>query len=295
MLGSMVADYLSRSPVLKVAATVRTQELASKCRERIPAVSWLLFDASLPDNQKELPVVQGYDWVINAIGITKPLIHDDNAAEVERALLINSLLPYRIARQAQKNGAQVIQIATDCVYSGGKGGYLESDLHDALDAYGKTKSLGEATNPQVHHLRCSIIGPEPKEHKFLLEWFLRQPQKVRINGYVNHRWNGVTTLHFAKICEGIITRNISLTHLQHVVPDGEIAKFELLQSFARHFKREDISITPSKAADIIDRTLKTVNESSNRALWAAAGYSHPSSIPEMVAELARFDYKLGEL
>ncbi len=290
MLGSMVANYLSRAPALEVAATVRTQVLAAKCRERLPVVNWLPFDAGSPESEKALAAIHNYDWVINAIGITKPLIHDDNAAEVERAILINSLLPYQIARQAQKSGARVIQIATDCVYSGSKGGYLESDPHDALDAYGKTKSLGEVAHPQVHHLRCSIIGPEPKEHKFLLDWFLGQSQKAGISGYINHRWNGVTTLHFAKVCQGIITQNIGLAHLQHVVPAGEVTKCELLQCFARHFRREDISITPSKATVSINRTLKTASESSNRALWAAAGYSQPPSIPEMVAELARFDY-----
>ena len=295
MLGSMVVDYLSRDPALEVTATVRTKELAAKCRERIPGVDWLIFNGGSPDSEKSLGTIHGYDWVINAIGITKPLIHDDNAAEVERALLINSLLPHQIARQAQKSGARVIQIATDCVYSGSKGGYLESDLHDALDAYGKTKSLGEVTYPQVHHLRCSIIGPEPKERKFLLEWFRGQPQKARVSGYVNHRWNGVTTLHFARLCRGIIAQNISLAHLQHVVPAGDVTKCELLQSFALHFRREDISITPSKATVIVDRTLKTTNEPMNQALWAAAGYSQPPSIPEMVAEMAGFDYKLGGL
>lgn len=295
MLGSMVVDHLSRNPDLKVAATVRTPVLAAKCRERLLGVSWLLFNAGSSDSEKELRVIDGYDWVVNAIGITKPLIHDDNAAEVERALLVNSLLPHQIARQAQKCGARVIQIATDCVYSGSKGSYLESDPQDALDAYGKTKSLGEVTHPQVHHLRCSIIGPEPKEHKFLLDWFRGQPHKASISGYINHRWNGVTTLHFAKLCQGIIAQNISLAHLQHVVPDGDVTKCELLQSFARHFKREDISITPSKANVIVDRTLKTTSETMNQALWSAAGYSQPPSIPEMVAEMASFDYKLGGL
>ena len=295
MLGSMVVDYLSRDPDLKVAATVRTPVLVAKCRERIPGVNWITFSGGSPDSEKELRVIDGCDWVIDAIGITKPLIHDDNAAEVERALLVNSLLPHQIARQAQKGGARVIQIATDCVYSGSKGSYLESDPHDALDAYGKTKSLGEVTHAQVHHLRCSIIGPEPKERKFLLEWFRGQPQKAKVSGYVNHRWNGVTTLHFARLCRGIIAQNISLAHLQHVVPAGDVTKCELLQSFALHFKREDISVTPSQANVIVDRTLKTANETMNQALWAAAGYSQPPSIPAMVAELAGFDYKFGGL
>jgi len=293
MLGSMVVDYLSRVPDLGVAATVRTEALAAKCSEQLSDVSWRLFDADALDLWNALALIDGHDWVINAIGITKPLIHDDNAFEVERAIRINSRLPYLIARRAQANGARVLQIATDCVYSGSKGGYVESDVHDALDVYGKTKSLGEVRGPHVHHLRCSIIGPEPKEHKFLLDWFLGQPPNASVSGYVNHRWNGVTTLHFARICHGIIADNITGPHLQHVIPSGEITKCELLQCFARHFHREDVSIAPTEAAVVVDRTLRTTNDALNRELWAGVGYSQPPSVPEMVAELASYDYRFN--
>lgn len=292
MLGSMVVDYLSRQPDLKVAATVRTQALVSKCKERLPAVDWLLFDADAPDLLNALGMIDGYDWLINAVGITKPLIHDNNAVEVERALLVNSLLPYLLVQQAQKNGARLLQIATDCVYSGSKGRYIESDAHDALDVYGKTKSLGEVPAQHAYHLRCSIIGPEPKEHKFLLDWFLGQPKNAGVSGYMNHRWNGVTTLHFAKLCHGIITREFKLPPVQHVIPSGEVTKCELLRCFAQSFHREDISITPVEATIVVDRTLGTTQEALNRELWALAGYSPPPSVPEMVAELACFDYRL---
>lgn len=292
MLGSIVTESLSRNKGLSVAATVRTEDLAQTCRQRLPDVNWVLFNAGLLDSEEQLQIIRGYDWVINAIGVIKPYIHDDNPREVERAILINALMPQQIARQAEKAGSRVIQIATDCVYSGNKGGYVESDLHDALDAYGKTKSLGEATSPQIHHLRCSIIGPELKEHKSLLDWFLSQQKGASVNGYTNHRWNGVTTLHYAKICEGIITRDIKLPRLQHVIPTGEIAKCEMLQNFARAYHREDININPSQAAVIIDRTLKTNNSPLNQELWSAAGYSQPPTVPDMISELSSFDFKL---
>ena len=93
MLGSMVADYLSRDTDIKVAVTVRTKELAAKCRQKISNIDWLLFDASTSELDKALGVIDGYEWIINAIGITKPLVHDDNAFEVEHAVWINSLLP----------------------------------------------------------------------------------------------------------------------------------------------------------------------------------------------------------
>ena len=95
----------------------------------------------------------------HAIGVIKPYIRDDDAAAVERALRVNGLFPHILARAAERSGCRVLQIATDCVYAGTIGNYREAAPHDALDVYGKTKSLGEVNSAAVHHLRCSIIGP----------------------------------------------------------------------------------------------------------------------------------------
>lgn len=291
MLGSMVADYLSRDPELEVTATTRTEALASACRARLGEVRWRLLDAAEPESGAGL--LEGYDYAVNAVGIIKPLIHDDNASEVERAVRVNALFPHALARRAEAAGTRVLQIATDCVYDGSKGHYVETDAHDPLDVYGKTKSLGEVHSPRVHHLRCSIIGPEFKEPKSLMEWFLGQPPGGSVNGFVNHNWNGVTTLHFAKLCHGVIKRNLSLPHAQHVVPRGEVTKCEMLQLFARCFGREDVTIRPTEAGVVVDRTLSTADEGVNRELWDAAGYSEPPSVPEMLEELARFNYRLS--
>lgn len=293
MLGSMVVDFLSRHRDISVTATVRSAALAALCGEKFPGVRWALFDGSAPGAAEQLEVLDGHEWVINAVGITKPLIHDDDADEVERAVWINSVLPYLIARRAGVNGSRVLQITTDCAYSGVKGGYSEEAAHDTLDTYGKTKSLGEVAASHVHNVRCSIIGPEPKDKKFLLEWFLSQPPGARVNGYRNHRWNGLTTLHFAKLCHGIIARNMPMPRLQHVIPTGAVNKCQLLQCFGRSFGREDVSITPKEAPTSVDRTLVTVSPELNRAMWCAAGYGAPPSVPEMVSELADYPYRLA--
>jgi dTDP-4-dehydrorhamnose reductase len=173
---------------------------------------------------------------------------------------------------------------------------VESDKHDALDVYGKTKSLGEVLLPNVNHLRCSIIGPEPKSYVSLLEWFLQQPPNAKISGFVNHLWNGVTTLHFAKICHGIIKDATSLPGLHHLVPHGDITKHNLLCCFARCYERPDIEITQTNAPNVIDRRLTTKNEELNRRLWKNTGYgAHPPTIEEMVEEMAAFEYRLGDL
>ncbi|MDQ7844002.1 MAG: sugar nucleotide-binding protein [Armatimonadota bacterium] len=294
MLGSMVTDVLARAPDLAVTATVRDEGLRAAAQERLPSVEWLRFDAATWDPRRApLPGQRPGSWVINCIGITKPLIRDDHPAEVLRALQINSLLPYALAEAVASAGGRMIQIATDCVFSGRRGAYTEADPHDPLDVYGKSKSLGEPHLPGVHHLRCSIIGPEPKDYKFLLEWFVRQPRGASVQGYRNHRWNGVTTLHFARVCLGVITSGLPLPPLHHLVPGGALTKAEMLHVFSEVYGRQDIAIREVDAKDVIDRTLATTDPATNAALWAQAGYVTPPTVPEMIRELGRFDYRLA--
>jgi dTDP-4-dehydrorhamnose reductase len=265
MLGSMVYDVLRRDRSLRVAGTTRDA-----------------LDAG-GDGAIDL---HGADWVVNCIGVIKPYIHDDNREEVERAIQVNALFPMRLAVAAERSGARVIQIATDCVYSGRDGDYDERAAHDATDVYGKTKSMGEVHSPNVIHLRCSIIGPEVKGFVSLLDWFLKQAPDATLNGYRNHRWNGVTTLHFAKICAGIIRDAPVLPHVQHVIPSGEVTKAELLRSFAREYGRQRLTIRDVDAPALVDRRLRTTSPGLNAALWRAAGHAEPPSVPAMVHELA---------
>lgn len=290
MVGSMVVDILERQAGLAVTATARTAAMADWGRKWLPSVRWEVLDAAMTDPRD---VIRSHVWVINAIGITKPYIRDDNAVEVERAIAINALFPHRLAHVAAETGARIIHIATDCTYSGTRGRYSESDPHDALDVYGKTKSLGEVSAANFHCLRCSVVGPEPNRRTFLLEWFKGQPPGARINGYANHDWNGITTIQFARICAGIIVGRLSLPCLQHLVPTGSVTKAELLGTFAEAYKREDIVIDRREAPKVVDRTLCTLDAETNSCLWHAAGYSEPPTISEMVFEMARYEFRLG--
>jgi dTDP-4-dehydrorhamnose reductase len=292
MLGSMVVDELARRPAMRVFSTYRAPSTIPK-RDLIPGVVWLPFDAESSRLDEALVNSAHIDWIINAIGITKPLIRDDDSRQVERAIRVNALLPLEVARYAEAHGSRVLQIATDCVYSGAEGSYLETASHDALDVYGKTKSLGECHSPNVAHLRCSIIGPEPKDFKFLIAWFRSQPDGGNINGFVNHQWNGVTTLHFARICAGIIETEIQLPHLQHIIPQGAISKAEMLHEFASAYRRADVKINDVEAPKVIDRTLATSDPELNRQLWRAAGYQNAPTVPEMIAEVANYPYRFS--
>jgi dTDP-4-dehydrorhamnose reductase len=286
MLGAMVADVFARNTQLDVVATTRTENLAGHAR--LP-VRWERLDAWSATVDEFRAVLKGATWAVNCIGITKPLIADDDPFKVERAIRVNAQFPHTLAAAAKTEGTRIVQIATDCVFSGARGDYSEDSPHDALDVYGKTKSLGEVSSPNFHHLRASIIGPEPKEYKFLIEWFLRQPKGATINGFVNHDWNGVTTLAFARVALGIVTHGgDALPKLQHLVPSDWITKAAMLAAFAAAYSRQDITIKDVEAPTVIDRTLTTNNDAQNKALWANAGYDKSPSIVNMIGELALF-------
>jgi dTDP-4-dehydrorhamnose reductase len=152
--------------------------------------------------------------------------------------------------------------------------------------YGKTKSLGEVSAENVLNLRCSIVGPELGRPISLLGWALSSPAAAELTGYTQHRWNGITTLHFAKICAAVID-GAGVPSRQHVVPADSVTKAELLELMLAAFGRTDVAVrhAPGPGAPV-DRTLTTRDPAANERLWRAAGYTRPPTIGEMLGELA---------
>ena len=223
------------------------------------------------------------DWIINCIGIIKPHIKESDPESVLNAIKINSEFPYSLASSTK---SRIIQIATDCVYSGAKGLYVENDLHDATDVYGKTKSLGEVEFENVNHLRVSIIGPEMGRSTSLLEWFRNQLKNASINGFTDHLWNGVTTHQFGKLAYGMISNEYDEFSKTHIVPADLISKADLLRVFAVAYAREDVQINETVSAAKIDRTLSTIYPEVNSKIWKLAGYESIPTVAEMVLEQA---------
>ena len=264
-----------------VVVTTRSKKL-----EGLPnSISQLSFDATTNDPAAAFKGLEKVDFVINCIGIIKPHISDSDDKQRLNALQINSLFPQKLADWASETGAKIIQIATDCVFSGHKGSYLESDAHDALDVYGKSKSLGEVPNPSMMHLRVSIIGPEVGRSTSLLEWVRNQPQGAQIFGFTDHVWNGVTTTHFGKISRGIMESNLFKAGVFHIIPGNRLPKDKLVRKIASVFGRNDIEIQPKASGNTVDRTLETIDTEFNVRLWAAAGYETPPTIERMLEEI----------
>lgn len=280
MLGRGVIQAFAGSSA-RIVATARPGSNSSE----LEGLEVIGFDALTDELELLAPIVQAGDWIINCIGIIKPHIKDDNAEQRRVAMLVNGLFPDKLARFAEKHALRVIQIATDCVYSGSKGQYSEADEFDALDVYGKTKSLGEVPSNSMMHLRVSIIGPEFGRSTSLLEWVRNQPANAEIFGFTDHLWNGVTTYHFGRLCRGIIESNNFVPGLTHVIPGSTVTKETLVRSIATRAGRNDITVTPKASGKVIDRTLSTNQEAFVAQLWKAAGYAKAPTVEQMIEEM----------
>jgi dTDP-4-dehydrorhamnose reductase len=280
MLGHMVASALGADERLQVRATARPIEAAPG---DIP------FDArhDRVDELLESMPIQPH-WIVNALGVIKPRIGADVDSR-RAAIAVNADLPHRLAAAAEQRGIGVIQPATDGVFAAAGAPFDEQSRHAPEDVYAMTKSLGEVPSSAMLHLRASIVGPElgdPSEGRSLLSWLLSRPRGERIEGYVNHRWNGVTTWHFTRVVCGIVSGETRPCGVQHLVPADDVTKHELLVAIAAAYGRNDLEIVPAEAATPADRRLTTNDPQRNAALWRAAGYEVVPSVCAMINELA---------
>lgn len=259
MLGSMVYRYLSLNEKLNVLGTARnTSDLLDKKNFPLDAKN------ITEDHLLNLIAKANPDFIINCIGVINKYCTIDNQNGIQNAILINSLFPHKLAYFINRISPKIkiIQIGTDCVYSGNKGSYLENDIHDPVDIYGKSKSLGEVVSNNFINIRCSIIGPELSNKSSLLEWFLSKAGSDVINGYNNHFWNGVTTLQFSQYCENIIIGNDfnslrKLNHVLHHCTNESVSKYQLLLIFREVFKR-NVEIVKIDDLKRLDRTLASI-------------------------------------
>jgi len=287
MLGKMCSLVFSDDSDIKLWGTHRGKE--NKFIFNSTNMELLNFDVFATEIEALIDKVNP-DYVVNCIGRIKPTINEEDALSVSEAQKVNSELPIKLELLSGDNDFKIIQIGTDCVFSGLKGSYKVNDKYDALDIYGKTKAAGEIDNKQKMLIRTSIVGPEVKPGRSLLNWFLEQEEDARVNGFTNHLWNGITTLAFARVVKSVIINNSYEDRIFHLTPKDTISKFDLLTLFKESFKRQDILIEPVEAEEIIDRTLVYESDKENKKIWETAGYKDVPTLKELIVELATSPY-----
>jgi dTDP-4-dehydrorhamnose reductase len=228
------------------------------------------------------------DCIVNCIGLIKQLIDENSLNSKDLANKINVKFPKNLNLYANINEIPLIQIGTDCVYSGKSGRYSENNPHDPIDLYGITKSLGEKSSDTSMIIRCSIVGKEFNSANSLMGWILSQSYGATINGYTNHIWNGVTTLHFAQVVWGIIQNKSYEPGVVHLVPKDTLNKYELIELITKNFGRDDLIVSKFEAENSINRSLITVDSERNLRMWQEGGYNEIPTIGQMLSTYANW-------
>ena len=243
MLGHVVFTYLNESNEFELYDIV----YRNKLREQ----SIVCDITDVEQVKKQMHQIKP-DYIINCIGI----LIKGSTTNPANAIYINSYFPHLLVQIADELHAKVIHISTDCVFSGKKGSYAETDFRDADDTYGRSKALGELFSEHHLTIRTSIIGPEiKKEGEGLFHWFMNQSGEI--NGFTEAFWGGVTTLQLAKNIEQAIQHDY--TGLLHVTNGERISKYDLVSLFIGIWEKDSVSIVPYSGKSV-DKSLVSTNE-----------------------------------
>lgn len=145
--------------------------------------------------------------------------------------------------------ARIVNMSTDCVFSGKRGGWIRSvtDRPDPIDSYGRTKLAGEIDAQHVLNVRGSFIDPRGG----LLKWLLDQPPGAAVSGWENAWWNGTSAYRMAM--KLVLLAEDTRSGVIHVAAENAISKGVLLREMSMAFDL-DVKIVRSHQVKVY-RTL----------------------------------------
>lgn len=247
MIGNCLFKYLSLKKEYNVYGFVRNKITLNEENSLINKANILEVKILRNNNFKKIIQDLNPQVIINCIGIVKqnPLINN-----ITLTIELNSLFPHNLNNICREINCRLIQLSSDCVFSGRKGNYQEKDYADANDIYGRSKFFGEINDINCLTIRTSFIGHELKNKWGLLSWFISQDKKV--NGFKNAIYSGLTTLEIAKIIYDFVLPNKNLNGLYHIA-SKPIDKFSLLEIINEIYEK-NIKINKDYSL-IIDKSL----------------------------------------
>lgn len=217
MAGHIISNYLLE----------QGEEVDGLERRELDYCKTYVLDVTCFEKVKEIVEDNNYDVIINCIGI----LNQNAENHVDLAILLNSYLPHFLAKITKNMKTKVIQMSTDCVFSGKKGHYTENDHPDGETYYDRTKALGELNDEKNLTFRNSIIGPDINVNGIgLFNWFMKQTGEI--NGFEKSKWTGVTTLTLAKAMHRASYEN--LCGLYNLVNNEVTNKYELCMLFNKY-------------------------------------------------------------
>lgn len=273
LLGHMLVRVLSESNDV-YGSTREVRSSSSPLARFLPQDKWIdEIDASNVDSINRVFGIADFDAVINCIGLIK---QRNSQVSDHEMMVVNGEFPHQLAQVANSHGTRVIHISTDCVFSGDKGNYVESDEPDPVDVYGKSKLLGELNDVKNLTLRTSHIGRELTVRKSFIEWLLNQ-KGGRVDGYSHAIYSGLTTRELSKLIGDLLHTKLRITGMFHV-SSQPISKLEIINKLNELLNLQ-IAVTPD--------SLVQINRSLDSGKFQGATGLMPNNWDQMLSEFCK--------
>ena len=231
MLGRTLVRVLAEPPEILVTGAARRSGAAQIHLDAIGGYRAIA---------ETLDVVGEVDVVVNAVGLLGSLISPDRPSSLRDARIVNTDFPQALAAVTDARGIRLVHVSTDGVFRGDADhcGEMADDWSD--DVYGGSKRDGEPVTATAISVRSSFVGVDRVNRRGLLEWLRAQPPGASVPGYVNHRWNGLTTLELAEAVRHLLDERCFAAARQegpvhHVARTEIVTKFDLLESLVEGF------------------------------------------------------------
>lgn len=209
------------------------------------------------------------DLVINCIALNNVDYCEKNPAQAEK---INSNFLKKLSTISHNMNIKLIHLSTDSVFDGTKKkSYVETDKHNPINVYGKTKLMGEKfvlKYPSNLVVRASVLyGILPKEIQSIdssskkpmnfAQWLIYQ---LRMNEKVNIITDELSTPIIADDFANSILHLISKNAfgLFHSAPVFQISRYDFSRKLAKYLELDEKLIFPTTTKNL-GRNVKTAS------------------------------------
>ena len=205
------------------------------------------------------------EWIINCAAYTDV----DNAEnDRETAFSINAGGASNIARVAREIRAKLIHISTDYVFDGGKkGAYIESDIPNPLNVYGKSKLEGERNIVQTisNHFIIRTAWLYGVHGKNFVHTMLRVFNDRDTVSVVSDQWGSPTyTMDLAQAIVTIVCSSSSEYGIYQITNEGktnwyEFAKLIYKEGLSHRLINKEIKIIQIESKDYPMKAYRPMN------------------------------------
>lgn len=189
--------------------------------------------------------------VINCAGVIKQRTEFPDSYFV----MVNGYGPQRLAETCDRVGSRLLQVSTDCVFSG-PGPHDELDTPDGHGIYAVSKLAGEVTRGRHLTVRTSFVGFG--RHGLIRDLFNKRGQTISAS--MHARWTGHTTALIAPLLVRLAAERSDVTGLLHV-PAPWVARPHLVHRLSVHYGlgiQVDVTDEPAEDRRLVSRRWETL-------------------------------------